>query len=88
MSTRQIIDLIAAEVGAPVRVSAAPRLLLRAMGVFDNTVRELDEMLYEFTQPFVTDTTKAETRLGITPTPLPEAVSATVAWFRQHAASS
>lgn len=88
MSTRQIIDLMATEVGSPIKVSATPRLLLRAIGVFDKTVRELDEMLYEFTQPFVTDTTKAETRLGITPTPLPEAIAATVAWFRQQATAS
>ncbi len=85
MTTNQIIDLIAADLGTPIKVSVTPRLLLRALGVFNKTVRELDEMLYEFTQPFVTDTTKAETRLGITPTPLPDAIAATVGWFRRHA---
>ena len=87
MSTRQIIDLVAAEVGSPIKVSVAPRLVLRMMGLFNKTVREVDEMLYEFTQPFVTDTDKAETRLGLAPTPLPEAIAATVAWFRQHHAA-
>jgi nucleoside-diphosphate-sugar epimerase len=86
VTTRQIIDLIADELGSPVKVSAVPRLLLRAMGLFDKTVREVDEMLYEFTQPFVVDGAKAQTRLGIAPTPIPDAIAATVAWFRDRQA--
>jgi len=39
-------------------------------------------MLYEFTQPFIVDSTKAEMRLGIRPTPIGEALASTVAWFR------
>jgi nucleoside-diphosphate-sugar epimerase len=81
-TTRQIISEIAAELGSPLKVSVASRLLLRLMGVFNPTLRELDEMLYEFTQPFVVDSTKAQTRLGIQPTPVGDAIAATVAWFR------
>jgi nucleoside-diphosphate-sugar epimerase len=81
---RQIIDMVAEQIGSPIKVSATPRLLLRALGLFNPTVRELDEMRYEFTQPFVVDGTKAQDRLDIVPTPLPEALQATIAWFRQH----
>jgi hypothetical protein len=41
-------------------------------------------MRYEFTQPFVVDSTKAETRLGLAATPLDDSVSQTVSWFRLH----
>lgn len=81
-TTRQIIDMISEQMGSPIKVSAAPRLLLRALGLFNPTVRELDEMRYEFTQPFIVDSTKAQDRLGIAPTPLPEALEATITWFR------
>ena len=54
------------------------------MGLFNKTVREVDEMVYEFTQPFVVDGTKAQSRLGIAPTPMTDAVAATVAWFRDR----
>lgn len=84
LTTRQIIDLIADELGSPIKVSVAPRFLLRAMGLFNKTLREVDEMLYEFTQPFVADGAKAQSRIGIAPTPMPEAVAATVAWFRDR----
>lgn len=84
LTTRQIIDLIADELGSPIKVSVAPRLLLRAMGLFNRTVHEVDEMLYEFTQPFVVDGAKAQSRLGIAPTPVADAITATVAWFRDR----
>jgi nucleoside-diphosphate-sugar epimerase len=81
-TTRQIIGKIAEQLGSPIRISVAPRLLLRAMGLFNPTVREVNEMLYEFTQPFIIDSTKAQTRLAINPTPLDDAITTTVAWYR------
>jgi nucleoside-diphosphate-sugar epimerase len=83
-TTRQIIDMIAEQLGSPIKVSAAPRLVLRTLGLFNPTVRELDEMRYEFTQPFIVDSTKAQNRLDIAPTPLPEALQTTIAWFRSR----
>lgn len=81
-TTRQIVARIAEHIGAPIRVKVAPRLLLRALGVVNPTIRELDEMLYEFTQPFVIDGSKATRRLGLEPTPIDDAIAQTVAWFR------
>jgi nucleoside-diphosphate-sugar epimerase len=84
LTTKQIIDLIADELGSPIKVSVAPRLLLRAIGLVNKTVHEVDDMLYEFTQPFVVDGAKSPSRLGIAPTPMDEAVAVTVAWFRDR----
>lgn len=86
-TTRQIISTISAELGSPIKISVAPRLLLRLMGLFNATIRELDEMLYGFIQPFIVDSTKAQTRLGLEPTPIGNAIASTVAWFRAHDAN-
>lgn len=83
-TTRQIIGAISEQLGSRIRVSVAPRLLLRLMGLFNPTIRELDEMRYEFTQPFIVDSTKAQTQLGIEPTRIGDAIAMTVAWFRAH----
>ena len=56
--------------------------MLRLLGLFNADVRELDEMLYEFTQPFVVDGSKFTKTFGIGATPLEEAIAATVAWWR------
>ena len=85
-TTRQVIDLVAEQLGTPVTVRTTPRLVLRFLGLFNPTIRELPEMLYEFTQPFLVDSTKAEQRLEVPPTALDVAVADTVAWFRSGSA--
>jgi nucleoside-diphosphate-sugar epimerase len=83
-TTGEVIAMISEDLGRTVKISVTPRLLLRAIGMFKPTIGELDEMRYEFTQPFVVDSTKAQTRLGLSATPLDEAVSQTVSWFRHR----
>jgi nucleoside-diphosphate-sugar epimerase len=79
--------MISEDLGRTVKISVTPRLLLRAIGLFNPTIAELDEMRYEFTQPFLVDSTKAETRLGLSATPLDDAVSQTISWFRHRSSA-
>jgi nucleoside-diphosphate-sugar epimerase len=74
--------------GRPIKITVAPRLVLRTIGLFKPDVREVDEMRYEFTQPFVLDGSKAQARLGISPTPLDVALAETVLWFRRRVATA
>jgi nucleoside-diphosphate-sugar epimerase len=62
-----------------------PAWQMRAFGLINRTVREINEMRYEFDEPFVVDASRAETELGLRPTPLAEAVEQTVRWYRTHA---
>ena len=57
---------------------------MRALGLFNPTIRELVELSYEFEQPFVLDTTKYQSTFGTEPTPLAAAIAATVAWYRSR----
>jgi hypothetical protein len=47
-------------------------------------MREINEMAYEFEQPFVVDHSKFERAFGNTATPARDAVRQTLDWFRQH----
>jgi hypothetical protein len=76
--------MIAAELQREIKVRAAPRLLLRLIGVVDPQVRELPEMLYEFTQPFIVDGAKFERTFGFGATSFTESIPATVTWWRGH----
>lgn len=50
------------------KIRTAGPAILRAMGVVNPTMRELVEMLYEFNEPFVMDSTPAQTVFGLKPT--------------------
>ncbi len=82
VTTRALLDLVASEVGHPVAIRSVPKLVMRGLGVFNPTMRELVEMTYEFDEPFVLDTTKFESTFGAGGSPLAEAVAETVDWYR------
>jgi nucleoside-diphosphate-sugar epimerase len=82
ITTRQLLDLVAGELGHPVGVRSVPKLALRALGLVNPLMRGLVEMSYEFEADFVLDTTKYQSTFGTTGTPLHTAVAATVAWYR------
>jgi nucleoside-diphosphate-sugar epimerase len=86
-TTRHILALIAGEVGHSVAVRSVPKLLMRALGLFNPMMRELAEMAYEFEEPFVLDTSKYQSTFGATGTPLAAAIAATVAWYRSPTAT-
>jgi nucleoside-diphosphate-sugar epimerase len=86
VTTRRFVETIFEEVGKPARVQAAPKILLRAMGLFNPPLRETFEMLYEFEEPFVVDHSDFERAFGIRATPLREAIKETVLWYRSEGA--
>ena len=80
-------DLVAAicsELGKPPAVSVISPLMMRLAGLFVPGAKETVEMLYEFTQPFVVDSSRIESELGLAATPIDEAVRRTVAWFEER----
>jgi nucleoside-diphosphate-sugar epimerase len=86
LTGRAFVELIAAALGRPVKVTATSRLALRIAGVFDPGARETIEMLYQWERPFVLDASKFQRAFGpLEPTPHQQAVATTVAWFQQRA---
>jgi nucleoside-diphosphate-sugar epimerase len=84
VTTRRFVEMIFEEVGKPARVQAAPKIVLRAIGLFNPAIRETIEMLYEFEEPFVVDDSDFIGTFGEQATPLREAIQHTVRWYRQE----
>jgi nucleoside-diphosphate-sugar epimerase len=84
LTTRRFVEMIFEEVGKPARIQAAPKILLRAIGLFNPGIHETIEMLYEFEEPFVVDDSKFEQAFGKHATPLEEAIRGTVRWYREE----
>lgn len=86
VSTRDFLSLVEAEIGRKINVRTAGRTMLRLIGLFQPTVREVIEMLYEFEEPFIVDHSRFEAAFGGQVTPHQHAIAETVAWYkRQHA---
>ena len=84
LTQRQLAAMVYQEAGHPVKLRVGGRLILSVMGLFNVGVREIVEMLYEFEQPFILDSSKFERTFGMKPTPIETAVRETVAYFRAH----
>lgn len=86
LTQREMAEAFATAAGAPsAKVAALPRRLMKGLGLVMPSIRELNELEYQFTAPFVMDSSVSEALLGFGPTPLDEAARATVAWWRERA---
>lgn len=84
VSNREFLSMVFAAAGHPPRIQAAPKWLIQALGLFNPNLRELVEMMYEFEEPFIVDHSQFRQTFGDLATPLPDAIRATLGWFRQH----
>jgi nucleoside-diphosphate-sugar epimerase len=85
-TTRQLVEAVHQQAGrSRTRLRRVHPLLLRAVALTDPTVRELLEMQYQFEEPFIVDSTKIATCLGVRATPIDQAVAATLATYRSPA---
>jgi nucleoside-diphosphate-sugar epimerase len=86
VTVRRFIELIAEQTRGPVRLRPTPSWLLAVVGLFNPDARAVREVLYQSESPWVVDHTKFERAFGATPTPHPQAIAATLDWFRARQA--
>ena len=68
------------------KVGSIPGWAVRGAGLLSVDARELAEMLYQFEQPFVMDSSSTEALLGLEPTDLATAARETVRWWQDEQA--
>jgi nucleoside-diphosphate-sugar epimerase len=79
----ELVKMLEAELGRPVKVMAAGARMARLMGLFNKDMAETVEMIYEWTGPFVMDSSKAEKAFGWKGTSLQQALKETVEWCKE-----
>lgn len=84
ISQRAFATLIFEQLGKPANMSTMGAGMMRLGGLFIPAARETLEMMYEFEQPFVVDSSKFARTFGMKATPLREAIATTLAWYRTH----
>ena len=80
----EMVRMFAEEAGVEPKMSSMGKLMMRIGGLFIPEAKESVEMMYEFDQPFVVDSSKFENTFGMKATPMREAIRETVAWYRSH----
>jgi nucleoside-diphosphate-sugar epimerase len=80
----ELVKMLEAELGRPVKVMAAGAMMARLIGLFNKVMAETVEMIYEWTGPFVMDSSKAEKAFGWKGTPLKQALKETVEWCKTN----
>jgi hypothetical protein len=81
---RDVVMRLATNLEKPIKVAQVPRWILRATGVMLPLMRELDEMRYQWDEPFVVDDSRFRARFHVLPADVNQAARETVEWARRH----
>ena len=84
MSQSGLVRMIAEEAGVELKISSMGRLMMAIGGLFIPEAKEAIEMMYEFDQPFIVDSSKFEKTFGMKATSMREAIKETVAWYQSY----
>jgi nucleoside-diphosphate-sugar epimerase len=68
LTNRQWIELIANEMAVEAKIQTLPRWMIKMLGWFIPIMKEFPEMIYQYEQDYIFDSTKFEKRFGITAT--------------------
>jgi nucleoside-diphosphate-sugar epimerase len=80
VSSRAMADRFAAALGRRIALSRVPPVALRLVGLFVPLVRSVNEMAYQWEEPFVVDDARFRARFGDLATPAEAAARATAGW--------
>ncbi|MBK7410045.1 MAG: NAD-dependent epimerase/dehydratase family protein [Saprospirales bacterium] len=79
---KQLLDMLSKQLGYELKARATGKFMLNLIGLFNPSVKEVVEMLYEFEAPFVIDGSAMEKTFGLTATPFEQRISETLDWAK------
>jgi hypothetical protein len=82
VTTRRLVEVVFEQAVTAPRLRVAPKLGITVLALVNPTMRAVNERLYQTERPFVVDHGQFERAFGATPTPHPEAIERTLAWYR------
>jgi len=84
VTQREMVEMIAQAMGIEPKMSSMGKLMMMIGGLFIPEAKETVEMMYEFEQPFIVDSSKFEKAFDVKATPMREAIRETVEWYKSH----
>jgi nucleoside-diphosphate-sugar epimerase len=84
LTNRQWIELIARELNTEARIQSVPKFMIQLLGVFVPIMGEFPEMIYQYEQDYVFDSSKFEKRFGQIATSPKEGIKTMIASLKQQ----
>ncbi len=83
-SLRALVERFSKALGREIKLMAVPRALLKMLALAVPFLREVDEMLYQWEEPFVISDRRFRERFGQMPEGVERAAADTVEWAKAH----
>lgn len=83
-SLRALVARFSQALGREIRLMAIPRAMVKILALAVPFLREIDEMLYQWEEPFVIDDRRFRERFGQVPEDAERAAADTVEWAKTH----
>jgi len=84
VSTQSLVNIAEKEIGKKIKVSSAGKFMVSLLGMFNPMMKEVKEMMYTTTEPYIVDHSDFEKSFGMNITPQEEAIKETVEWFKSQ----
>lgn len=81
---RQLVARLAQKLGRTIGTAQVPRWVVSTSALFVPLMRELNEMLYQWDEPFIVDDSRFRERFHVLPADVDHAAADTVAWAIHH----
>ncbi len=80
---KEIITMIASEMGAEPKISLLPKFMLLPLGLFIPIMKEMREMIYQYDRDYFFDSSKFTRRFGISATSYDDGIKATCQAYKE-----
>jgi nucleoside-diphosphate-sugar epimerase len=84
VTQREMMKLFFAQIGKTAKVATMSPMLINILSLFIRDLQESKEMMYALHKPYIVDSSKFEKRFGVNATPLHDAISQTLSWYRAN----
>jgi nucleoside-diphosphate-sugar epimerase len=81
---RDLVARLANRLGRTIKAAQLPRWIVKTTAIVMPLMRELDEMLYQWEEPFVIDDSRFRQRFHSVPEDVQQAATGTVEWATRH----
>ncbi len=79
---KQFISYAASFLNVPEKYSAFSKFMVKLAGLFDPTINEVYEMMYQYTYDYIFDSSKFEKHYNYTPTPYIKGIEETINYYK------